>query len=110
MVTETKSKSKPLEKQIQAAIVKWLKRNGFKADVITSGLYGNSGIADILAWKDGVPLAFEVKRDPKYKPTPLQQEWLDDAVAHGVIAKCVSSVAEVEAIVIWAEEGGYFER
>ena len=95
MVTETKSKSKPLEKQIQAAIVKLLRRYGYSVDVITKALYGGNGIADVIACKDGLYIAIEVKREPGMKPSPLQSEWLSDKVKHGAIAFCAGSVDEV---------------
>jgi len=95
MVTERKKKSKPLEKQVQAAIAKLLRRYGYSVDIITKGLYGSNGISDIIACKDGRYVAIEVKRDPSIKPSPLQAEWLKDKRAHGAIAFCVGSVVEV---------------
>jgi len=89
----------PLEKKISADIVKLLKSEGFLVYVTTGGFYGNNGVADVLAWKRGKAYAFEVKRKPGMKPTPLQQSWLDDALEHGVIAECVGSAEEVEEVV-----------
>ena len=72
-------------------------------DVITKGMHGANGIADIIAVKMGRYFAFEVKREPGMKATPLQMEWLRDVMAHGGIAKVVGSVEEVKEIVQWAK-------
>jgi len=106
MVKELTKKAKPLEKQVSAAIVKWLKRQGWHVDVITKAMYGANGISDLICLKHGIYLALEVKREPGMKCTPLQEEWGKQVLAHGGIWRVVGSVAEVEAIVIWAEKGG----
>ena len=98
-VTErTKIKKAPLEKDVQADIRDYLKHLGFSVDVITKGMYGSNGIADIIACKDGRYFAFEVKRKPGMKPSPLQKVWLEDKIEHGAVAYCVGSVGEVAAI------------
>jgi len=99
-------KSAPLEKDVQKKIVEYLKNNGFSVDVITKGLYGSNGIADIIACKHGRYFAFEVKRRPGMKTSPLQAAWLDEKHKHGAIAKCVGSVEEVAEIVNWFDKGG----
>ncbi len=100
MVTEIKiKKEKPLEKVTQKNIVKLLKDRGFSVDVITSGLYGNNGVADIIACRDGRYVALEVKRFPGMKPSKIQDAWLADKVLHGAIAKCVGSVEEARAVI-----------
>lgn len=109
MVTELKIKvKKPLEKVIQTAGVKWLKREGWHVDVITKAMYGSNGISDVIAVKNGIYLALEFKREPGMKPTALQAEWGKSVLAHGGIWAVVGSVSEVQAIVAWAEKPGMF--
>lgn len=101
-VSEKKQNNKPpLEKEIQTAIVKYLKSEDFSVDVITKGLYGANGIADIIACYHGKYVAFEVKRKPGMKPSALQEAWLSEKCRHGAIAKCVGSVDEVKKIATW---------
>ena len=58
-----KYKSKPVpEKYIQRKIVVWLREQGYHVDVITKGMYGANGIADIICCIKGLYVAFEVKR------------------------------------------------
>lgn len=83
-----------LEKDIQKDAMDWLKANGFSADVITKGLYGGNGIADIIACKDGQYYAIEVKR-PGCKPTPLQRQWLTEKAMHGAVVVVVSSIKQL---------------
>jgi len=100
MIREKKVNNKPLlEKEVQKKIVKYLKDNDFLMYVTTGGFYGNNGVSDILAWKKGKAYAFEVKRKPGMKATPIQASWIKDALRHGVIAKCVGSVDEVETVI-----------
>jgi len=88
------SKSEKKEKKIQSEIVRWLKDHGYSVDVITKGLYGNNGISDIIAVKQGKVAFIEVKR-PGKKPTKLQELYLKEKQRHGAIsfiAYCIDDV------------------
>ena len=88
-------KTKPLEKDIQRKIVKFLKDNDFSVDVNTENMYTTAGRADIVACKCGLYIAIEVKR-PGKKPTALQQSWLKEKEDHGAIVMVATSVEDVE--------------
>ena len=93
-----KYKSKPVpEKYIQRKIVVWLREQGYHVDVITKGMYGANGIADIICCIKGSYVAFEVKR-PGAKPTELQSRWLDSVNKSGGKAFIVHSLEEVKGL------------
>lgn len=96
MMAEYKTKQTKLEKKIQRDIATYLKSKKFHVDVITKGLYGKNGIADIIACKDGHYIAIEVKR-PGNKPTPLQERWILDVQDAGGIAFVACSIQDVIA-------------
>ena len=84
------------EKQIQNQIMKFLKKHGFSADVITIGAYGRRGMSDIVACApDGTYVAFEVKREGK-KATKLQEEWLADKRNHKAVSFVACSINDVK--------------
>ena len=93
-MAEYKTKAVKLEKRIQKDIATWLRNKGFHVDVITKGMYGTNGIADIIACKDGRYIAIEVKR-PGNKPTALQERWLMDVQDAGGIAFIAYSIQDV---------------
>jgi len=87
----------PLEKMIQHHITVWLRQQGYHIDVITKGMYGNNGIADIICCIDGRYIAFEVKR-PGKKPTPIQQSWAQKVKKAGGEYYTVHSLDEVKEL------------
>lgn len=94
-----------LEKNIAAAILRHLKaRPRCFAWKTHGGPYGTSGIPDIIACVDGRFAAFEVKQ-PDGKLTLLQKTTLEKIRAAGGLACMVTSVKEVQAVLV-AEEGG----
>ena len=103
---EKKKPAPPLEKDIQSAIVEWMRSHGYSVDVITSGMYGGNGIADIVACKRGRYVAVEVKR-PGGKTTKLQEQWLARKTAVGGLATVAYSVQDVKEFDhYWFVEGG----
>lgn len=91
-----KSKKLPLEKEIQKQILAWLKRRGFSVDVITTGLYNRSGIADIVGCTpSGKYIAVEVKRGAN-KPTAVQKKWLEEKRSIGAKVFVVNSLAQLK--------------
>lgn len=62
------------------------------------GMYGCSGIPDIICCYHGKFIAFEVKR-PGNKPTKLQEKTIKDIQASGGQAFVVHSVDEVKNII-----------
>ena len=98
-VTLNKTKpSKKLEKHIQAKIVKYLKTvDGWSGDVITKGMYGGNGIADIIGCYNSQYVAIEVKR-PGQKPTPIQAVWLNTKKRSGAIIGVAESIDYVKII------------
>ena len=89
---------KPLEKDIQADIMKWLKKrpNSFtwKAQ---AGPYAPKGLPDIFHMEDGRPYAFEVKR-PGGEVRPLQEKAIEGLMKAGVIALVVYSLEDVQYV------------
>ncbi len=65
----------------------------------------SAGWPDILAWRDGVAYAFEVKL-PGGKATSLQEKRLEDLRKVGVIAAIVESVEEVLSLLQQAKNPG----
>ena len=87
----------PLEKNITKSILKELKAHGWWAVKIHGGPFQNAGLPDILALKDGLLLAIEVKR-PGGKATPLQEHVLGELALHGAtvrLATCVEDIREI---------------
>lgn len=99
----------PTEHDIQTVIMHWFTRNGWLVwrnnsgkIVVGEGRFrrmihmGKVGMPDVLAIKDGILAAVEVKR-PKGKTTPIQEEVLKDLEKHGAWTLVAHSVDEVEA-------------
>ena len=92
IVIEKKKKALPLEKEIQKQILAWLRKVGFSVDVITSGLYNRSGIADIVGCtNNGKFFAVEVKRGAN-KASKLQLEWLKEKKECGAYVYVANSL------------------
>lgn len=88
----------PLERRVVKKILEYLrKRGGFWAKT-----HGNPvvtrGLPDIIGCYKGRYIAFEVKRDPSGKPTPLQAFRLAEIVQAGGMARTISSVDEAKAL------------
>jgi len=62
------------------------------------GIYGTSGIPDIICCYKGRFIAFEVKQ-PGNKPTILQQQVIKDIIRCGGYALKVDSVTQVKEVV-----------
>lgn len=96
---QTKMEDKQmLEKDIVSRIMKYLKTVPrcfcWKEH---GGMYGTSGIPDIIACVDGRFFAFEVKTETG-KPTALQEATIRKILAAGGTAVVVHSVDEVRGI------------
>tara|TARA_Y100000034_G_C6615687_1_gene268251 strand:+ start:173 stop:478 length:306 start_codon:yes stop_codon:yes gene_type:complete len=87
------------EKDIQRDIVQYLRSIGCSVDVITQGMYGTSGISDIVGVKDGRALYIEVKRQGQ-RPTELQMNFLEEKENHGAMAFWTDSVEKVKKMKI----------
>ena len=93
---EKKKKKLPLEKEIQKQILAWLRKIGFSVDVISSGLYNRSGIADIVGCTgSGKFFAVEVKRGAN-KPSALQVKWLEEKRDNGAYVYVANSLASLK--------------
>lgn len=85
-----------MEKTIQSKCLKYLKANGFYAvKVITAN---KAGVPDIIACKNGVFFAFEIK-SPNKKATPLQLYNLGLIQSAGGQAFIVDDVKVLEHII-----------
>lgn len=86
------------ESDIVRAILRYLKKvPGCFAWKEHGGMYGTSGIPDVIARKDGHFYGFEVKTE-KGKPTRLQESTIRKILASGGTALVVRSVDEVRAV------------
>ena len=84
IVIGKKKKKLPLEKEIQKQILAWLRRIGYSVDVISSGLYNRSGIADIVGCTgSGKFFAVEVK-------------WLEEKRDKGAYVYVANSLASLK--------------
>lgn len=91
----------PTERQCQTAIVQAMRLAGWRVHVertsqTADGRYltaiaGDRGFPDIVAVRDGVLLAVELKRDKTGKIGPGQQEWVD----------ALDAVPGVRSMVVW---------
>lgn len=95
-----KKYSVPLEKDIQAKIMSYLKSlpGAFAWKAHAGGIYATGGIPDVLCIYKGRFYAFEVKR-PGNKPTDLQRVTIARMSEAGAVAKVVESVDEVKAAI-----------
>ena len=93
-----------LEKDIVAAILRWLKTVprcfAWKEH---GGLYGTAGVPDVICCLDGRFFAFEVKT-AEGTVTKLQEQAIHRIRVAGGHAYVVRSVADVKAI-LWANAG-----
>jgi len=93
-----------LEKDIVAAIMRWLKTVprcfAWKEH---GGLYGTAGVPDVICCLDGRFFAFEVKT-PEGMLTKLQEHTIQRIKDAGGHAFVVRSVDDVKAI-LWAYAG-----
>ena len=96
IVIGKKKKKLPLEKEIQKQILAWLRKIGYSVDVISSGLYNRSGIADIVGCTgSGKFFAVEVKRGAN-KPSALQVKWLEEKRDNGAYVYVANSLASLK--------------
>jgi len=93
-----------LEKDIVAAIMRWLKTVplcfAWKEHI---GMYGTAGIPDVICCLDGRFFAFEVKT-PEGRLTKLQENTIQRIKDAGGHAFVVRSVDDVKAV-LWAYAG-----
>jgi len=93
-----------LEKDIVAAIMRWLKTVprcfAWKEH---GGLYGTAGVPDVICCLDGRFFAFEVKT-PEGRLTKLQEHTIQRIKDAGGHAFVVRSVDDVKAV-LWAYAG-----
>ena len=93
-----------LEKDIVAAIMRWLKTVPLCfAWKEHGGLYGTAGVPDVICCLDGRFFAFEVKT-PEGKLTKLQGHTIQRIKDAGGHAFVVRSVDDVKAV-LWAYAG-----
>jgi|24BtaG_2_1085350.scaffolds.fasta_scaffold20592_2 Holliday junction resolvase-like predicted endonuclease len=83
------------EKRIQEEIAIYLRSLNYSVDMITKGLYGRSGISDIIAVGNSRIVFIEVKKPGKH-PTLLQSLFLEEKRNAGAIAFVAHSVEEVK--------------
>jgi hypothetical protein len=93
-----------LEKDIVAAIMRWLKTVPHcLAWKEHGGLYGTAGVPDVICCLDGQFFAFEVKT-PEGRLTKLQEHTIQRIKDAGGHAFVVRSVDDVKAV-LWAYAG-----
>jgi len=83
------------EQDIHRKIKAYLKSEGWAVWKNHGSAYSESGLPDLMALRDGIFLAVEVKR-PGYPPTALQSLWLRRIEEHGGIGFVADSVRECE--------------
>lgn len=89
-----------LEKNVVKRILKYLRSDavGAYANKTHGSPLVTRGTPDIIGCIDGRYIGLECKKDAAGKPTKIQQHQIDLIRQAGGIAECVSSVAEVKAI------------
>lgn len=96
-------KMKKPETKIQESIKKHLKKTfGGVWHKIHGGPYQNSGIGDLIGCVNGYYFNLEVKQPkegPKYEPTELQQEEINNVNKAGGCGACVKSKEQAEQVV-----------
>jgi hypothetical protein len=83
------------EASIVAAIKRHLKNEGWAVWKNHGSQYSDKGLPDLMAGRQGVFVAFEVKR-PGKGPTDSQRKWIERLRLEGFIAAVVHSVDEVK--------------
>ena len=88
-----------LEKDIQAAILRWLRERTRSFTIkLAAGPYTLPGIPDILHIEKGRAIFIEVKR-PGENPTPLQIKVMDRLLEAGAVVGVARSVEDAKQIV-----------
>lgn len=77
------------EAGVKREVKRLLKQYGWYYWMPPANAFGRAGIADFNAVRDGRFLAVETKFGSN-RPTPLQQQFLNDVVAHGGLAMVVT--------------------
>ena len=81
------------EQEIHREIKRWLKEGGWAVWKNHGSAYSERGLPDLMALRDGVFVAVEVKR-PGYDATLLQSLWLRRIRDHGGIGLVADSVED----------------
>lgn len=77
------------EAGVKREVKRLLKKYGWFYWMPPANVFGRAGIADFNAVRGGRFLAVETKFGSN-RPTPLQQQFLNDVVAHGGLAMVVT--------------------
>lgn len=89
----------PLERDIQAEILRWLrKRPGSFTVKLAAGPYSMPGLPDVLHIESGHAYFFEVKR-PGGKATPLQLSVMGKLTRAGAVTSVVRSLEDVQTVI-----------
>ncbi len=91
------------ETKLQEKIKKHLQKTfGGIWHKIHGGPFQRSGIGDIIGCCQGYYFNLEVKQDkkgPKYEPTEIQQNQIDEVNNNGGCGACVKSIEQAEQVV-----------
>lgn len=85
-----------LERDIEAAIVKWAESRGGVAVKLRDEQRGFPDRTILLP--NGVVMFVEIKRPKKNKKYAMQEKWIDKLQAMGFVADFVESVSDVEEL------------
>ena len=92
------------EAGVKREVKRLLKKYGWFYWMPPANVFGRAGIADFNAVRGGRFLAVETKFGSN-RPTPLQQQFLNDVVAHGGLAMVVTErdLDELEQVLLTAD-------
>lgn len=82
-----------MESQIQAKIAEKLKKNGWWVTKLIQT--STNGIPDLMAIRNGHVIFLEVKQ-PGNNPTPLQEYVIKGLNDHGVFARVVTCIEDID--------------
>ena len=95
--TRPKPARSPLEKTIQANIIRYLRGQGAVVDNNVGTAFGQAGRLDLTVCWEGRYITIEVKR-PGEQPTLLQRREIERVKAAGGVAIVAYSVGDVAAL------------
>lgn len=92
------------EKVLVSKLTKYLRDDGWLCWKNHGSIYFSAGTPDIMAMKDGIFIAIELKV-PKKKPTPVQLAWIADINDHGHYAFWADNLPAIKYLL-----GGLFTK
>ena len=86
------------ESRIQSDTIEALRADGWFVFKISAGPNQEPGMPDLIGWKNGLPVAMEMKREIGGEVSKIQAHKMSSLAKHGVISGCPNSVEDAVRI------------